>query len=398
VSTAVASRLTPRDVLRVGAVGLRARRLRASLSALGICIGIAAIVSVMGISRSSETQLLNRISAMDNLLVVTPGQSVGTGQNALAPTAPGMIGVVGPVTRVSAVGDLSDLTVRRSAAIPAYMTKGIAVQAADTRLPGTLGVRVLSGTFLTPATSNFPAVVLGYAAARNLGIPSAAGRPQVYLDGQYFTVIGILGHADLVSSIDTSAFVGIPVAKRLLGYTDHPTSIYVRTDPAQVEDVRAVLARTADPQSPQNVQVTRPTDTLAAQAAAKSSFNSLFVGLGAVALLVGGVGIGNVMVISVLERRTEIGLRRALGATRRHIGLQFLTEALALSAIGGVAGTIVGLLVTVGYAGIRHSGLGMPSYGYYGGIVAALVIGGLAGLYPAVRAARLSPTEALRST
>ncbi len=390
------SRLTPRDVLRVGVVGLRARRLRAALSVLGICIGITAIVAVLGISQSSETQLLNRIGAMGNLLVVTPGQTFTNGQAQLDPLAPGMIRRVGPVTGVSATALLPSVSVRRSAAIPSFQTGSLSVQVADTQLPATLGVPILSGTFLTTAGSDFPTVVLGSVAARTLGM-SQPGE-QVYLGGVYFTVVGILGHADLVSTVDSSVFIGAPVAARMFSYTKHPTTIYVRCYADQVAAVRAVLAPTADPGSPQNVLVAHPTDTLAAQAAAQASFDNLIIALGAVALLVAGVGIGNVMVIAVIERRTEIGLRRALGATARHIGLQFLTEALLLSTTGGVTGTLLGLAITLGYARSQHTGLGVPAYAYYIGVAAAAVVGAAAGLYPAARAARLAPTEALRSS
>jgi putative ABC transport system permease protein len=256
---------------------------------------------------------------------------------------------------------------------------------------------MLSGVFLNDATARYPAVVLGFTAARTLGITTAGTAP-VYLGGRYFTVIGILGHADMVPAVDASVFVGTAIARQLFNYADHPTTVYVRCDPRQVDAVRAVLARTADPASPQNVQVTRPTDTLAAQAATQSSLDTLIVALGAVALLVAGVGIGNVMVIAVIERRTEIGLRRALGATARHIAAQFLTEALLLSTIGGISGTLLGLAITVGYAQTQHTGYGVPHYAYYGGILAAITVGAIAGLYPAVRAARLAPTDALRST
>jgi putative ABC transport system permease protein len=392
----VRSRLTLLDVLRVGSIGLRARRLRAALSALGICIGIAAIVAVQGVSTSSETALLDRIGALGNLLVVAPGKTFTNAPAQLPPSAPQMIRVVGPVTRVAATATLTGVTVRRSAAIPAFQTGSIAVQVADGQLPETLGVPLLSGVFLNGATARYPAVVLGYGAARTLGI-SRAGTAVVYLGGRYFTVVGILAHADLVPTVDTSAFIGAPIAGQLFNYADHPTTIYVRCDPQQVESVRAVLARTADPASPQNVQVSRPTDTLAAQAATQSSLDDLIVALGAVALLVAGVGIGNVMVIAVIERRTEIGLRRSLGATRRHIGLQFLTEAVLLSTVGGAGGTLLGLAITVGYAGSQHTGFGVPSYAYYGGVLAAVAVGTVAGLYPAARAARLAPTEALRT-
>jgi len=145
------------------------------------------------------------------------------------------------------------------------------------------------------------------------------------------------------------------------------------------------------------VTVSQPSDALVARAKAKSALNGLFLGLGAVSLLVGAVGVANIMVISVLERRSEIGLRRALGATRRHVAEQFLAEALLLSALGGLAGTITGVAATAMYALTQHWLVQVPAEALYGGIGAALGIGAVAGLYPAMRAARLSPTEALRS-
>ena len=123
----------------------------------------------------------------------------------------------------------------------------------------------------------------------------------------------------------------------------------------------------------------------------------VFLGLGAVALLVGGVGIANVMVISVLERRSEIGLRRALGATKGHVGVQFLAEALLLAVAGGLAGVVLGATVTAVYALGRGWSVVVPAPAMAGGLLAALAIGAVAGLYPALRAARLAPTEALRT-
>jgi putative ABC transport system permease protein len=187
------------------------------------------------------------------------------------------------------------------------------------------------------------------------------------------------------------------VAKQLFAQAGHPSAIYVRTDPNHVDRARSLLASTTNPEHPEQVQISRPSDALAARAAAKGAFTSLLLGLGAVALLVGGVGIANVMVISVLERRSEIGLRRALGATRRHITTQFLTESLLLSAMGGAAGALLGAIVTAISSISQHQPTVVPLVAIFGGLGAALLIGALAGVYPALRAARLSPTDALRS-
>ncbi len=391
------SRLGARDVLRVGSLGLRSRRLRASLSALGISIGIAAIVGVLGISQSSKSSLLAELGRLGNLLTVEPGQTF-FGANAELPVqAPGMVGRIGPVADVTALGSVSNADVYRNAHVPAVQTNGLGVNAADPGLLKTLGGEMASGTFLNAATAKYPAVVLGSDAATALGIDRADARTEIWLGNHWFTVVGILKPVALAPEIDRSALIGFPVAESLLGFDGHPTKLYIRTDPSQVAAVRSVLPQTAYPAHPDQVQVSRPSDVLAAQAAAKGAYNGLLLGLGAVALLVGGVGIANVMVISVLERRSEIGLRRALGATRRHVGMQFLAESLLLAVVGGLVGTALGVLATASYAASQHWSIELPPLAIYGGIGAAAVIGAVAGLYPATRAARLSPTDALRS-
>jgi putative ABC transport system permease protein len=391
------SRLHPRDLFRVGSMGLRSRRLRASLSALGISIGIASIVGVLGISQSSKSGLMKELGRLGNLLTVQPGQNIFAQNAKLSSAAPGMVGRIGPVTDVTATGTVSNTAVYRSQHIPRVQTGGLQVQAADPGLLGTLGAQLAHGTFLNRATIKYPAVVLGAEAASVLGIDRLDVATQVWLGGRWFTVVGILKPVALAPEIDRSALVGFPVAEALLGFDGHPTQLYVRTDPNQVTAVRTVLAQTADPAHPDQVNVSRPSDILAAQAKAKGAYNGLFLALGAVALLVGGVGIANVMVISVLERRSEIGLRRALGATRRHVGEQFLSESLLLSALGGLVGTIIGVAATAAYASSQHWSIVVPPLALYGGVGAALVIGAVAGLYPSLRAARLSPTDALRT-
>jgi putative ABC transport system permease protein len=389
------SRLLPADVLRVGGVGLRTRRLRAALSALGIAIGIAAMVSVLGISESSKSDLIATLDRLGtNLLRVAPGQTI-FGENAKLPEEAGpMIGRIAPVESVSAVEGV-DATVRRTDYIAEEETGGISVMAADVKLLATLGATVRSGEFLNKATARYPAVVLGSTAAERLGID----RPgvNVWLDGQWFTVVGILSAVELAPDLDSAALIGLPIAKQLFGAEGSATTIYVRANPDDLDDVRSVLGATANPEHPEEVDVSRPSDALEARAAAKTAFTSLFLGLGAVALLVGGVGIANVMVISVLERRSEIGLRRALGATKGHIRLQFLTESLILAGLGGVAGVVLGVVITRVLAANRGWDAVVPLYVPIGGITAALAIGAVAGLYPAVRAARLAPTEALRA-
>jgi putative ABC transport system permease protein len=382
-------------VLRVGGVGLRTRPLRAGLSALGIAIGIAAMVAVLGLSDSSKSDLISKLDRLGtNLLRVAPGQTIFGEEAELPEQARSMIGRVRPVQSVSAVEQV-DATVRRTDYISEDETGGIAVMAADVNLLKTLGATVRRGGFLNKATVHYPAVVLGADAADRLGI--AKPGVDVWLGEEWFTVVGILDPVELDPDLDNAALIGLPIAKELYGAEGTPSTIYVRADPDDLDDVRQVLGATSNPEHPEEVQVSRPSDALEARAAARTAFTSLFLGLGAVALLVGGVGIANVMVISVLERRSEIGLRRALGATKRHIRLQFLTESLILAGLGGIAGVAIGVLITTVLAKNRGWDTVIHWYVPVGGIAAALAIGAVAGLYPAMRAARLAPTEALRA-
>ena len=391
------SRLGRADLVRVGSIGLRSRRVRALLSALGISIGIAAIVGVLGISQSSKSGLLAELGRLGNLLTVQPGQTLGGVNSKLPLTAEGMVARIAPVTNVTAIGSLQGVYVYRSEHTPAVQTGGITLNATDPLFVATMGARVIHGTFLNAATSRYPAAVLGAEAAKVLGIEDLSLPRQVWIGGQWFTVVGILAPIDLASQLDNSVFIGVPVAESVFGFDGHPSELYVRTYPSQVNAVQNVLAATANPADPSQVQVGQPSDVLRAEVAAKGAYNGLFLALGAVALLVGGVGIANVMVISVLERRSEIGLRRAMGATRLHVAKQFLTEALLLAAMGGVAGTVIGVAATATYATTQRWSTQIPALALYGGIGAALVIGAVAGVYPSMRAARLSPTEALRT-
>jgi putative ABC transport system permease protein len=395
------SRLLAADALRVASVGLRTRRLRAALSALGVAIGIAAMVAVLGISSSSKAGLVAELDELGtNLLTVAPGQTF-FGQNAQLPeAAQRAVRNLGSVRSVAAVTDISSANVRRNPFIEAAETGGITVAAADPQLLATLGGGMAMGRFLDAANEHFPLVVLGAVAAQRLGVDALTvhGRPvQVYLGGVWFTVAGVIGPQPLAPEIERAALIGYPIAHRLFATTRHATTLYVRADPERVPAAAALLAGAADPQYPEQTQVSRPSSALQARADAQSTLTAVFLGLGAVALLVGGVGIANVMVISVLERRPEIGLRRALGARAVHIAVQFLGESVLLALLGGLVGIALGAAATAGYASTQGWIVVVPVLSVAGGVGLALALGALAGLYPALRAARLAPTAALRS-
>lgn len=394
------SRLLPADVLRVASVGLRTRKARAALSALGVAIGIAAMVAVLGISDSSKAGLVKELNELGtNLLTVTPGQTFLGASAELPEAAVGAVRGLAAVRSAAAVTSVS-ASVRRSPYIEAAETDGLSVYATDRQLVSTLGGRVVSGRFLEGFSERHPLVVLGAVAAQRLGVYrlTVNGRPvQVYLGGTWFTVAGVLGPLPLAPEIERAALIGYPVAHRLFATTRHASALYVRADPERVSAAAALLGATADPQNPEQADVSRPSDALQARADAQSTLTAVFLGLGAVALLVGGVGIANVMVISVLERRPEIGLRRALGARRVHIGVQFLGESVLLSLLGGAAGIALGAAATAGYASAQGWIVVVPVVSVAGAIALALALGALAGLYPAVRAARLAPAAALRS-
>ena len=385
------------DRVRLGTLGLRARKGRTMLSALGIAIGITALVGVLGLSESSRADLNAQLDALGtNMLRVEPGQELGGADASLPEKAVSMVSRVPTVQDAAATYGVN-ASVRKNDRIPAAQTGGLSVAASDLNLAATVASVVREGRWLDQGLTRVPAVVLGSTAARRLGISSVDAGVRVWIDRQWFAVVGILDPVVLAPELDEMALIGKVVARLVFGDDVPPTTVYSRVDPDQVGATREILARTVNPAAPNEVAVSRPSDALAAQATADQSFTALALGLGAVALLVGGVGIANVMVISVLERRREIGVRRALGATRSAIGGQFLSESMILSLLGGMLGAALGVGLTALFAARQGWTVVVPWAPVLGGLGCSLAIGTLVGLYPALRAASVPPTEALRS-
>jgi putative ABC transport system permease protein len=405
--SADSGRLELRDWLRVASAGLRARPLRAALSALGIAIGTAAIVGVLGLSSSSQAGLIAEINQLGtNLLTVQAGQSLTGGQAQLPHEAPARITLLDDVQQVAHTALIAHENVYRSSAMPVAETGGLEVQAASLSLLSVLGTGIAHGVWLNAGTAREPVAVLGAVAAQQLGIDRVYPGKRIWLGGQWFNVAGILKPSPLAPDIDVSALIGYPAAQTYLGYVSvvrgqqeagPPSTIYVRAATGHETAVQSLLAQTADPEAPYEAAVSQPSDVLTARAAAAGAFNSLFLGLGLVALIVGAVGVANIMIISVLERRSEIGLRRALGATRAQIRTQFLAESILLALIGGAVGVLAGTVATAVYAASKGWAVVIPAQAWTGGIATAILIGAVAGLMPAVRASQMSPTAALRT-
>ena len=393
------ARLRPVDLAALASIGLRTRKLRATLSALGIAIGVAAIVAVLGLAASAKAALLAEIARLGtNLLTVTNGQTLTGGTAELPVAAPGMIARLPGVTAVQDTGTVTGVDAYRTPYIPPVNTNALAVDAATLDLPAVAGISVAQGAYLNAATAREPVAVLGAAAAQRLGIDRVWPGMRIWVGGQWFYVTGILSPAVLAPEVDSTILIGFPAAEKYLHFDGHSSQIYVRTtknDQAVTTRVDALLGAQASPENPSQVNVSQPSDALTAQADVAGAFDTLFLGLGAVALLVGAVGVANIMIISVLERRQEIGLRRALGATRGQIRTQFLAEAILLAMAGGTVGVVAGAAATAIYAHAKGWAIVIPLDAWAGGLAAALLIGAAAGLLPAIRAARLSPTQAL---
>lgn len=389
-------RLKIKDLFFVALYGVRARRGRAALTSIGIGIGIAAIVAVTGISASGRADLLATLESLGtNLIKASPQAGFFGTQEKLPDGVVGMVERIGPVEEVTSTTQ-TDLIVRRSNFISEFEGGGISTIVTSPELLKVVGGNLIEGRFIQDGLSNIPVTVLGSVTASRLGINTLETPTKILIGNEWFGVVGILDELKIHPDLDRSVFIGYGVAKTLFDIDKEPTTIYVRANPTYIEDVVEVIAPSMNPENPDQVQVSRPSDALEAQEAADAAFTNLLLGLGSVALLVGGVAIANVMVMSVLERRMEIGVRRSIGATRKEIRYQFLLESIVLSGIGGLVGVVLGTGVTLGYTNYTDIVFSIPVSQVLGAILLALLIGAISGVYPAIKASKIQPAEAVR--
>ena len=390
------NKLRTRDLFFVAVYGVKARKGRAALTSIGIGIGIAAIVAVSGIAASGSADLLSTLESLGtNLVKASPQAGFFGTQEELPEGVIGMVERIGPVEEVTSTTQ-TDLLVRRSNFISEFEGGGISTIVTSSELLNVIGGNLLEGRFITDGLSDLPVTVLGSVTAKRLGITNLSKPTKILIDDEWFGVIGIVEELKIHPDLDRSVFIGYGAAKKLFDINEEPTTIYLRANPTFIEDVVEVIAPSMNPENPDQVEVSRPSDALEAQQAVEASFTNLLLGLGSVALLVGGVAIANVMVMSVLERRMEIGVRRSIGATRREIRYQFLLESVVLSGIGGLVGVMLGSLITLAYTNYTNIVFSIPVWQILGAVVLALLIGAISGVYPAIKASKIQPAEAVR--
>ncbi len=390
------NKLRTRDLFFVAVYGVKARKGRAALTSIGIGIGIAAIVAVSGIAASGSADLLSTLESLGtNLVKASPQAGFFGTQEELPEGVIGMVERIGPVEEVTSTTQ-TDLLVRRSNFISEFEGGGISTIVTSSELLNVIGGKLSEGRFITEGLADLPVTVLGSVTAKRLGITNLSKPTKILIDDEWFGVIGIVEELKIHPDLDRSVFIGYGAAKKLFDINKEPTTIYLRANPTFIEDVVEVIAPSMNPENPDQVEVSRPSDALEAQQAVEASFTNLLLGLGSVALLVGGVAIANVMVMSVLERRMEIGVRRSIGATRREIRYQFLLESVVLSGIGGLVGVMLGSLITLAYTNYTNIVFSIPVWQILGAVVLALLIGAISGVYPAIKASKIQPAEAVR--
>ena len=390
-----------RELVRVAAAGLMARKVRTLLIMLGPILGVAAIVAAIGINESSKGYLKAKLQELGTDLIVANAQDAigGFGQNPRIPAeAVGRVSRLPDVTSVTGTLQIANIvTLPFEAAYDYYRAFPVPVIATGLNLPQTMEVPLVSGRFLNDfdVASEARVAVIGRDLADEYGYLPGEART-ISLNGIHYGVVGVLDWVLLEPSMDSAVFITFPTAERDwdTGGQD-PTRLYIRA-PTNTQWVAEEVPTVVSLGGPDGARTSIPTDLLDAQSQVDESLNNLTKMMGGLALIVGGVGIANVMSISVIQRSSEIGIRRALGHSRSTIAVQFLFEALTVGVLGGILGAAVGAGVVWltsearGYVMV----LSVPGLAVWALVSVGVAV--VAGLYPSTKAARLEPLETLR--
>ncbi|WP_132189886.1 MULTISPECIES: ABC transporter permease [Kribbella] len=395
-----------RDLLDEALAGVAARPTRLILTTLGTVLGIAALVGTVGLGQTAAGQITQRFDlAAATRVVVQPddkGGQEGEAATQLPWDAPERIARLNGVDAAGTVSQLEvgDDLVRSVAGLDGQKEgHALQVMAGSPGLFDAVRGGLKTGRFFDAGHDNRGdrVVVLGKNAAERLGINRIDSQPAIFLGDQAYTVIGILdsvsGRAELLDAVI------MPNGAAKLAYDlEAPDAVEIRTAVGAAQLIAGQAPVAIDPNNPSALKVDAPPKQGGVRTGVESDLNALFLLLGAVALLVGGLGIANVTLLSVLERVSEIGLRRALGAARRHVAAQFLVESVIVGFLGGLLGTAVGVLLTVGVSWFRDWTPILDSRLSLGAPLLGAVIGLIAGTYPAWKASAIQPITALRGT
>jgi putative ABC transport system permease protein len=406
-------RLAARDLFDECLAGVFARPARTALTTLGTVLGIASLVATLGISRTAGNQIVTRFSEIAATQVtVQPRSSGGGGGGGENPALRGSIGVLpwnvedrlDRLNGVVASGAVADVVnpgqIRTVPFIDPTAPSGrtLPVFAASPGLFEAVRGNIASGRWFDAGhvRRRDRIAVLGSDAAAELGVTRLDNLPGVFVGDDLFTVIGILDDAPRDRGLTGGIIIPSSTAAWRFGVT-RPERVVIETELGAAQLIASQAAIALNPNAPESLGVTAPGTTRRTQDAIENDVNQLFLLLGLISLIVGAIGIANVTLVTVMERTGEIGLRRALGASQRHIAGQFLAESTVLGLVGGIIGASVGTIVVVAVSATRQwtpvLDMRLPAVAP----VAGAIVGLLAGLYPSIRAARMEPVDALRS-